>query len=105
MSHNYDMAVAWWYMIMHERTEAGMFAFCVIHNGMSVYGSSMLAVALDDFSVCIVDTDTRRVVRSFKGHTNSITDMVSCLLLRLCTYVKDLVTCSISLIIIIETIW
>ncbi|XP_074642621.1 WD repeat-containing protein 36-like [Tubulanus polymorphus] len=37
--------------------------------------SSMLAVALDDFSVVIVDIDTRRVVRTFTGHRNCITDM------------------------------
>ncbi|KAH9489302.1 WD repeat-containing protein 36 [Bulinus truncatus] len=37
--------------------------------------SSMLAVALDDFTVNIVDIDTRRVVRQFSGHTSSITDM------------------------------
>lgn len=34
----------------------------------------MLAVALDDFSINIVDIDTRRVVRKFVGHTAQITD-------------------------------
>ncbi|KAI8786613.1 WD repeat-containing protein 36 isoform X1 [Biomphalaria glabrata] len=37
--------------------------------------SSMLAVALDDFTISLVDIDTRRVVRQFSGHTSSITDM------------------------------
>lgn len=37
--------------------------------------SSMLAAVLDDFSVVIVDIDTRRVVRSFTGHTNTITGL------------------------------
>ena len=36
----------------------------------------MLAVALDDFSVTVVDTDTRRTVRLFTGHLNTVTDMV-----------------------------
>jgi len=36
----------------------------------------MLAVALDDFSVTVVDIDTRRTVRIFAGHTNTVTDMV-----------------------------
>ncbi|GFS13535.1 WD repeat-containing protein 36 [Elysia marginata] len=37
--------------------------------------SSMLAVALDDFSICIVDIDTRRVVRRFAGHSAAISDL------------------------------
>ncbi|KAK7486461.1 hypothetical protein BaRGS_00022262 [Batillaria attramentaria] len=37
--------------------------------------SSMLAAVLEDFSVAIVDIDTRRVVRSFTGHTNTITGL------------------------------
>ncbi|XP_055956682.1 WD repeat-containing protein 36 [Patella vulgata] len=37
--------------------------------------SSMAAVALDDFTVSIVDIDTRREVRRFEGHDNRITDM------------------------------
>ena len=39
--------------------------------------SSMLGVACDDFIILIVDTDTKRIVRSFTGHSNRITDMVS----------------------------
>lgn len=34
----------------------------------------MLAVALEDFSVYIVATDTRRLVRKFVGHTAQLTD-------------------------------
>ncbi|XP_077993533.1 WD repeat-containing protein 36-like [Glandiceps talaboti] len=37
--------------------------------------SSMLAVALDDFSLSVVDMDVKRVVRNFSGHSNRITDM------------------------------
>ena len=37
----------------------------------------MLAIALDDFDIVIVDIDTRRVVRKFAGHHSTITDMVS----------------------------
>ena len=38
--------------------------------------SSMLGVALDDFTVTVVDIDTRRTVRVFTGHLNTVTDMV-----------------------------
>ncbi|KAJ8984723.1 hypothetical protein NQ317_004987 [Molorchus minor] len=40
----------------------------------SHHESSMLAVALEDFTVNIVDIDTRRVVRKFVGHTAQLTD-------------------------------
>ncbi len=42
-----------------------------------VFRSSLLAVALDDFEIHVVDIDMRRIVRIFRGHTNRITDMVS----------------------------
>lgn len=34
----------------------------------------MLAVALENFDIDIIDIDTRRVVRKFQGHTSQITD-------------------------------
>ncbi|KAF6718815.1 WD repeat-containing protein 36 [Oryzias melastigma] len=37
--------------------------------------SGMLALAFDDFTVAIVDTETRRTVRKFTGHRGNITDM------------------------------
>lgn len=36
----------------------------------------MLALALDDFTVLVVDTETRRVVRKFSGHRGIVNDMV-----------------------------
>lgn len=36
--------------------------------------SSMLAVALEDFTVIIIDMETRNVVRKFQGHTAQLTD-------------------------------
>ena len=36
--------------------------------------SSMLCVALEDFTIYIVDYDTKNVVRKFTGHTGAITD-------------------------------
>ena len=39
--------------------------------------SSMLAVALDDFRVHVIDSDIRRTIRTFSGHENEILDMVS----------------------------
>lgn len=38
----------------------------------------MLALALDDFTLLVVDIETRRVVRMFAGHHGNINDMVSC---------------------------
>lgn len=37
--------------------------------------SGLLAVALDDFTVKIVDIDTKKIVREFPAHRNAITDM------------------------------
>ncbi|XP_065834834.1 WD repeat-containing protein 36-like isoform X2 [Oscarella lobularis] len=37
--------------------------------------SSMLAVALDDFRVHVIDSDIRRTIRTFSGHENEILDM------------------------------
>ncbi|XP_033115052.1 WD repeat-containing protein 36-like [Anneissia japonica] len=37
--------------------------------------SSMMAVALDNFTVNVVDIDTHNIVRVFSGHRNSVTDM------------------------------
>ncbi|XP_037086803.1 LOW QUALITY PROTEIN: WD repeat-containing protein 36-like [Pollicipes pollicipes] len=37
--------------------------------------SSLAAVALDDFSACVVDADGRRVVRRFAGHAGPLTDL------------------------------
>lgn len=36
--------------------------------------SSMLAIALEDFSIMLIDIDTHRLVRKFIGHTGQITD-------------------------------
>lgn len=36
----------------------------------------MLALALDDFTMLVVDTETRRVVRRFPGHRGNVNDMV-----------------------------
>ena len=36
----------------------------------------MLCVVCDDFNVLIVDADTRRIVRTFGGHRNRVTDTV-----------------------------
>uniref|UniRef100_A0A3P8RJC7 WD repeat domain 36 n=1 Tax=Amphiprion percula TaxID=161767 RepID=A0A3P8RJC7_AMPPE len=37
--------------------------------------SGMLALALDDFTVVVVDIETRRIVRKFAGHHGNINDM------------------------------
>ncbi len=38
--------------------------------------SSMLCVVCDNCSMLVVDTDTRRIVRRFLGHSGRITDVV-----------------------------
>ena len=37
--------------------------------------SGMLGVATDDFSVLIIDCDTKKIIRKFNGHSNKISDM------------------------------
>jgi len=37
----------------------------------------MLACALDNFRLVVVDVDTRRLVRMFTGHSSTITDLVT----------------------------
>lgn len=37
--------------------------------------SGMLAIALDDFGVCVLDCETRALIRKFGGHTARITDI------------------------------
>ncbi|XP_057327342.1 WD repeat-containing protein 36-like [Microplitis mediator] len=36
--------------------------------------SSLIALALEDFSTILIDLDTRRLVRHFRGHTGHLTD-------------------------------
>ncbi|CAD1475667.1 unnamed protein product, partial [Heterotrigona itama] len=36
--------------------------------------SSLIAVALEDFSIILIDIDTRRIVRRFEGHKAQLTD-------------------------------
>uniref|UniRef100_A0A6Q2Y2G1 Small-subunit processome Utp21 domain-containing protein n=1 Tax=Esox lucius TaxID=8010 RepID=A0A6Q2Y2G1_ESOLU len=37
--------------------------------------SGMLAIALDDFTLNVLDTETRRIVRRFSGHRGQVNDM------------------------------
>ncbi|CAC5374475.1 UTP21 [Mytilus coruscus] len=48
---------------------------CCISDILLHRESAMLAVSLDDFRIMIIDTDTRKIVRTFQGHHNAITDM------------------------------
>lgn len=36
--------------------------------------SSLIALALEDFTTILIDLDTRRLVRHFRGHTGHLTD-------------------------------
>lgn len=37
----------------------------------------MLSLALDDGQLLVIDVETRKIVRRFPGHSNSVTDLVS----------------------------
>ena len=37
----------------------------------------MLALALDNFQLVVIDVDIQRIVRLFAGHTNTVTDLVT----------------------------
>lgn len=37
--------------------------------------SSFLAIALDNYDICLVDIDSRNVVRNFSGHHGPLTDL------------------------------
>lgn len=36
--------------------------------------SSLIAVALEDFSIILIDLDTKKIVRRFEGHKGRLTD-------------------------------
>lgn len=40
------------------------------------FDSGILGVAFDDFSISILDIETRKIVRTFSGHQGRINDMV-----------------------------
>ncbi|KAK2173340.1 hypothetical protein NP493_883g01001 [Ridgeia piscesae] len=69
-----DTCVKFWKFKTKELMET-LTLDCQISRMTLHRDSSMLAVALDDFSVTVVDIDTRRTVRIFAGHTNTVTDM------------------------------
>lgn len=54
-------------MLLHDKANRITLFFSV---------SGMLALALDDFTLLVVDIETRRVVRKFAGHRGNINDMV-----------------------------
>lgn len=62
--------------------ERSLKTFCLCFPGVS----GMLALALDDFTLQVVDIETRRVVRKFAGHHGSINDMVGWMLLDVVVY-------------------
>lgn len=54
-----------------------MFIFLIsMLTVLFLHGSGMLALALDDFTLLVVDIETRRIVRKFAGHQGNINDMV-----------------------------
>lgn len=48
-------------------------------DGVSFFNShsesSFLAVALDNYDICLIDIDTRTTVRQFNGHRAPLTDL------------------------------
>lgn len=57
---------------MGSKASMFLFVFCFISSGM-------LAIALDDFSLLVVDIELKRLVRKFAGHHGNINGMVSLL--------------------------
>jgi len=47
----------------------------------------MLALALDNFQLVVIDVDIQRIVRLFAGHTNTITDLVTDLICKFMRHV------------------
>jgi len=41
-----------------------------------ILGSGILGIAFDDFSISVLDIETRKIVREFSGHQGQINDMV-----------------------------
>lgn len=39
-------------------------------------GSGILGIAFDDFTISVLDIETRKIVRTFSGHHGRINDMV-----------------------------
>ncbi|XP_068608945.1 WD repeat-containing protein 36 [Brachionichthys hirsutus] len=58
------------------RKQEGQLKLNAAPAGMKLHrDSGMLALALDDFTLLVVDIETRRVVRKFAGHHGCINDM------------------------------
>ncbi|XP_055629239.1 WD repeat-containing protein 36 [Toxorhynchites rutilus septentrionalis] len=66
--------IRWW----HFKQTVDKPVFSLQLESISLFSthreSAMIAVAIEDFSVVIVDSDSRAVVRKFIGHKGSITD-------------------------------
>lgn len=41
-----------------------------------ILDSGILGIAFDDFSISVLDIETRKIVRTFAGHHGRINDMV-----------------------------
>uniref|UniRef100_A0A8D3DVJ7 Small-subunit processome Utp21 domain-containing protein n=1 Tax=Scophthalmus maximus TaxID=52904 RepID=A0A8D3DVJ7_SCOMX len=61
----------WRFKTRKQEEELKLNAFCLFFSVVS----GMLALVLDDFTVLVVDIETRRVVRKFVGHHGNINDM------------------------------
>jgi len=57
-----------------------LFLFFVSEYSLScvlmILGSGILGIAFDDFSISVLDIETRKTVRTFAGHHGRINDMV-----------------------------
>eukprot|EP00795_Rhopilema_esculentum_P000788 gene788-10517_t len=74
VSGSSDKTIKYWDFKSHKFISSQELEFpirqLVLHRD-----SSLMAVALDDFTVKIIDIDTKRMVRNFVGHQHSITDI------------------------------
>lgn len=57
-----------------------LFLFFISEYSLSyvlmILGSGILGIAFDDFSISVLDIETRKIVRTFSGHHGRINDMV-----------------------------
>uniref|UniRef100_A0A336LZ66 CSON006517 protein n=1 Tax=Culicoides sonorensis TaxID=179676 RepID=A0A336LZ66_CULSO len=74
ISGGFDGEVKFW----HFRNTSECLKTLELGEGISFFrfhrDSSLLCVALDDFTVCLIDVDAKYVARKFSGHKSRLTD-------------------------------
>ncbi|RZF37096.1 hypothetical protein LSTR_LSTR013792 [Laodelphax striatellus] len=73
-----DSVIRVWDIPTGQLVDCFKFASVAMEEPVSFFSkhreSSIVCIALDDFSLCLLDIDTRKVVRKFVGHSGQIND-------------------------------